>query len=66
MDSLPLQFLPKKGKRSLLLRNEMYLEELRPVIQDPESLRGVVIAQDLAKSDFQSVENTDWKSHFKI
>lgn len=39
-----------------LLHGEISVDELRPVLQDPQSLQGVVIAEDLAKTDFLSVQ----------
>ncbi|MHC4952433.1 MAG: chloride channel protein [Planctomycetota bacterium] len=39
-----------------VLRGEISVEELRPVLQDPDAVRDVVVALDLARSDFASVE----------
>ncbi|MHC4939511.1 MAG: chloride channel protein [Planctomycetota bacterium] len=41
------------------LRGEISLEELRPVIQDPEAVRGVVVAEDLTRTDFGWVDLSD-------
>jgi len=42
-----------------MLRGEIAVDELRPVLQDPDAVRHVVVAQDLARTDFASVQVGD-------
>ena len=46
-----------------VLRGEISVDELRPVLQDPDAVRDVVVAQDLAQRDFLSVDIGDNLDH---
>jgi len=42
-----------------MLRGEISVDEIRPVIQNPDAVQDVVVAQDLARTDFLSVQIGD-------